>query len=78
MGIIETIFSGFNKVIESVTGGLSTGITHLLWKGVADEAGTITYAQANGLSDFASLAFTLLGLSLATGVAYLVVRLVRR
>ena len=66
--IVSTIFESFSDVINSLTSGISSGFTNLIY---ADPT-------TKTLSDFAQFGFIFLGVSMAIGVGYLVVRLIRR
>lgn len=76
--IVKSIFSSFTDVISGLAGGIQSAFSHILWKGVTDAQGVTTYVAENGLSDVAQFGFTFLGVSLAIGLVYGAVRLIRR
>lgn len=76
--IVKSIFTSFTDVITSLAGGIQSAFSHILWKGVADSQGAMTYVSANGLSDIAQFGFIFLGVSLAIGLVYGAVRLIKR
>lgn len=64
--IIEAITSQFSGIITGLTGAIRDAVQGLLFEG-----------ETNTLSGFAKFAFTLMGLGMAVGVVYLIVRWVR-
>lgn len=76
--IVKSIFSSFTSVITSMASGIQNAFSSILWKGVADGEGLVTYVSANGLSDVAQFGFIFLGVSLAIGVIYGAVRLIKK
>ena len=76
--IVKNIFSSFTDVISGLAGGIQSAFSHILWKGVTDAQGATTYVAENGLSDVAQFGFIFLGVSLAIGLVYGAVRLIRR
>lgn len=66
-----------NEIITSITsafGGIVTGLTTAIRDAVQ---GLLFEGEGNTLSGFAKFAFTLMGLGMAVGVVYLIVRWVR-
>lgn len=76
--IVKNIFSSFTDVIGGLASGIQSAFSHILWKGVTDAQGVTTYVAENGLSDVAQFGFIFLGVSLAIGLVYGAVRLIKR
>jgi len=68
--IVTTIFSSFVSVITNIATGIKSAFDTILW---VDPA-----APTKELSDIAKFGFIFLGVSLAIGIVYAAVRLIRR
>ena len=66
--IITTIVEGFQGIITGFTGGITSGVSSLLFEGTG---------ESRVLTDFAKFGFTFLGLGMAVGIVYFIVRMVR-
>lgn len=68
--LITEIFTGFSEAIKGIAGGIKDAFMNILY---VDPS-----AEALVISDFAKFGFVMLGLSLAIGLVYGAVRLIRR
>ena len=68
--IIKNIFSGFSETIKGLAGGIKDAFLNILY---VDPS-----ASEKVLSDVAQFGFLFLGLSMAIGLVYVAVRLIRR
>ncbi len=68
--IIKNIFSGFSETIKGLAGGIKDAFLNILY---VDPS-----ASEKVLSDVAQFGFLFLGLSMAIGLVYGAVRLIRR
>lgn len=68
--LIKEIFSGFSETISGLAGGIKDAFMQIMY---VDPA-----AETLVVSDFAKFAFVMLGLSLAIGLVYGAIRLIRR
>ncbi|MGM9645947.1 MAG: hypothetical protein ACI3XS_04605 [Eubacteriales bacterium] len=66
--IITAITSSFSGIITGLTTAIKDGVTGLLFD---------TVGEQQVLSSFAKFGFTILGLGIAVGVVWTVVRLIR-
>lgn len=66
--IITSITGAFSGIITGLTSAIRDAVSNLLFDNTGSE---------QTLSDFAKFAFTLMGLGMAIGVVYLIVRWVR-
>lgn len=63
--IVSTIVSAFTAWITGLTGGITSAFTQLFIKG-------------DGLSELGVFLLTFLGIGVATGLVYLVLRMIRK
>ena len=68
--IITAITDSFSGIVTGLTGAIRESVTGLLF-----ETGT---DGARVLSDFAKFGFTILGMGMAVGAVYMIVRLIKR
>lgn len=66
--IITSITNAFSGIVTGLTGAIRDAVQGLLFE---------TNGDTQTLSGFAKFAFTLMGLGMAVGVVYLIVRWVR-
>ena len=69
--------SGITQVVDIVT-GVFTGILGNMSTGVVDLFEGLLYAADGSLTAFAQFAFLIVGLGLATGIFYTLVRVIKR
>lgn len=69
-GLVTEIFSSFNDVISGLIGGMKTAFGQFLY---VDPA-----AEAKVIGDLPKFLFLMLGVGLATGIVYGIIRLVKR
>lgn len=67
--IVSTIFGSVNEVIDGFVEGIRTAFTNLIWEDPD--------ATEKVLSDFAQFGLVFLGISIAVGIAYTIIRMVR-
>lgn len=68
--IIETIVGSFTGIITGFTSGITEGFSQLIY--------TTTTEGDKVLSDFAKFGFVFIGLGMAVGIVYFIVKLIRR
>lgn len=67
--IVNTVFDSLGGVIEKMVDAMRTAFSHLIWEDPD--------ATEKVLSDFAQFGLVFLGISIAVGIVYTIVRMVR-
>ena len=67
--LITTMFGGFTDTISGLTGGVKEMFLNLIYENPS--------AEVLVLSDFAKFGFVMMGLSMALGLGYFIIRKIR-
>ena len=70
LDLIQNIFASFTSVISGLTGGIKSAFSHFIYEDPAAET-----LQVSGIAQFI---FIMLGVSMAIGLVYFIMRLVKK